>query len=133
MREQGAEVRSQMSDVRCQGRKRLFLVFAFFSFSVCFLGCVKMRDYTYKDDRSFGIRVKQEMGEGYEESRDYYAADDGVYFVVRDTKDEIVKKMGSPDAREKTVEGYDCWVYENRKLMLYFDGDYLERWEEINN
>ncbi|MBU1122577.1 MAG: hypothetical protein ABIH71_03245 [Candidatus Omnitrophota bacterium] len=113
-----------------KGQWRKCLVFSVLCF-VGSVGCVKMRDYTYRENGSCGLRVKQEMGEGYQEGRDYYSANDGLYFIVRDTKDEIVKKMGLPDKREKTVEGYDCWVYKSRKLMLFFKDDYLESWEEI--
>ncbi|UCD15916.1 MAG: hypothetical protein JSV34_02385 [Candidatus Omnitrophota bacterium] len=94
-------------------------------------GCVGLRDYTFRKNGAVGLRLKQEIGEGLKEGKDYYVDRDGVYFVIHDTKDEILKKFGLPDKREKTVEGYDCWVYNSRKLKLFFKEDYLEDWQEI--
>lgn len=94
-----------------------------------FCGCVKMRDYTYNKDGYFGLKVKKEIGQGGE-VKDYYVTEDGIGLVVLDTKSEVTKKIGLPDNVEKTLEGYDCWIYESKGLKLFFNGDYLASWKE---
>lgn len=93
-----------------------------------FSACVQMRDYTGIRNGSFGIDIQKGFGEG-KEKKDYYITEDGVSFVVHDKKSEIVSKLGFPDEREVTLEGYECWIYKNRKLKLFFQDDYLKEWK----
>lgn len=105
-------------------------VFLITSIAVSFIfsSCVQMRDYTGIRNGSFGIDIKKGFGQG-KEKKDYYITEDGVSFVVHDKKSEIVSKLGFPDERDVTLEGYECWIYKNRKLKLFFQDNYLKEWE----
>ncbi|UCC95973.1 MAG: hypothetical protein JSW40_04285 [Candidatus Omnitrophota bacterium] len=89
--------------------------------------CVEMRDYVGAREGFFGLDVKTRFGEGAER-KDYYVTEDGVGIVQHDSKNEIISKMGSPDSIETTLEGYECWIYEEDRLQLIFKGDYLHDW-----
>jgi len=51
--------------------------------------------------------------------------------VRGDTKKEVSAWLGSPDKIEPTVDGRQCWTYNERKIKFFFDGDRLRDWQEI--
>jgi hypothetical protein len=87
-----------------------------------------MRDYTYRCNGSFGLRYKKGFGQGVEE-KDYYITRDGVSLIYCDTKSEVLKKIGSPDKIDKSISGEEVWDYQDRKLKLFFQEDFLKEWE----
>ncbi|MCP4652980.1 MAG: hypothetical protein GY858_06325 [Candidatus Omnitrophica bacterium] len=98
-------------------------------FSLMITGCVEMRDYTGVKHGAFALCKEQGFGEG-KDTKDYYVIDDQLALIVRDTKNEVTRKIGSPDTIERTIDGFDCWSYSERKLKLYFEGDHLKLWNE---
>lgn len=107
--------------------KMLVFLITCIAVSLIFSSCARMRDYTGVRNGSFGLDIQKGFGQGGEK-KDYYVTEDGVSFVVRDKKSEIIAKLGFPDSKETTVEGYECWEYKNRKLKLFFQDDYLKDW-----
>lgn len=97
---------------------------------VIFAGCVKMRDYTSARNGWFGLDIQKGFGEG-EEKKDYYLLGSGIAIIAGDTKNEITNKIGSPDSIEKMLDGLESWLYKDKNLRVYFDGNYLKTWEEI--
>lgn len=104
----------------------VFSVFCVF----VFLGCVKMRDYTYQEDGYLGIKLKKQIGEGMKEGKDYYVTDDGAALIEMDSKVEVSKKIGMPDQVEQMVDGLERWQYKERKINLFFEDGYLKSWQE---
>ena len=94
-----------------------------------FIGCVQRRDYTGVRDGHFGVDVKRSFGPG-REMKDYYVIEGGEGIVKNDTKDEVFSKLGEPDSIAITLEGYEAWTYEVRKLELLFKDGYLKEWRE---
>lgn len=105
-----------------------FFIFIFIFFLL--VGCVKMRDFLGTKNGAFGIDIKKRFGEGIA-TKDYFITDDGIGVIVRDTKSEIIKKLGQPDSIEKIMDKRECWVYEKRNLKLFFDGEYLTYWSNV--
>lgn len=104
----------------------LVLVFCLFLSA----GCVKMRDYTSTRKGCFAVDIQRGFGQG-EDKKDYYMVDDSTALIVRDTVNEVRKKIGLPDEIERMVDGTECWIYKSKRLKLYFNQEYLESWEEI--
>ncbi len=94
---------------------------------IVFSGCVKLRDYTGIREGAFGLDIKKGFGEGGEK-KDYCVFEDGADLVIGDKKSEVTLKIGLPDKVESTLEGYESWLYESRKIKLYFKGERLEGW-----
>lgn len=108
--------------------KRIVLIsFALLSF----ISCAQMRDYVADKDDIAGVGIKTGFDEGVDK-KDYYMVDKRTSIILRDTKNEVISKIGMPTKREKTLEGYDCWIYEDKKIKLFFEGEYLNRWEEFS-
>ena len=97
---------------------------------VIFSSCVQMRDYTGTRDGAFGLEKTKRFGKG-DASKDYYVVSGGEGLVKNDTKDEVFIKMGTPDKIETSVEGYELWFYEARKVKLVFESDSLLKWMAI--
>lgn len=94
-------------------------------------GCAKMRDYTFNKDGYFGFKLKKRIGEGQDFKKDYYLTAEGISLIVRDTKNEVITKLGLPDEVDRNVEDYDIWLYKERKLKLFFDKGYLNSWDVL--
>lgn len=94
------------------------------------VGCIQMRDYTGVKNGAFGLNVKKSFGEG-KEKKDYYVIKGGEGIVIGDTKKEIIALIGLPDKVSTTLEGYECWVYEERKIELLFHEGRLKDWQQL--
>lgn len=93
--------------------------------------CAQMRDYVYSDNGVVGVGISQQFGEG-REMKDYCIIDEeGLSLILNDTKSEVFKKIGSPDKIERVIDGCECWIYKDKKLKLFFSGDYLKRFTTI--
>jgi len=92
------------------------------------LGCAEMRDYTGIRNGSFGLDIQRGFDEGGVK-KDYCLLKEGVDLVARDTKDEVVSKLGFPDKIGNTLDGCEKWVYEGDKISLFFKEHRLTSWE----
>lgn len=104
--------------------KNFFLCLLILAFT---LGCVQMRDYTGTRDGSFGLDVNKGFDQGVDK-KDYYLISEDVAIIARDTKDEVVFKIGLPTRVETDLDGYECWVYEDKKIDLFFGDNRLSSW-----
>ncbi|MDD5070019.1 MAG: hypothetical protein PHV17_04760 [Candidatus Omnitrophica bacterium] len=102
----------------------------FAGLAMIFSSCVQLRDYTGARDGAFGLERTKRIGKGVA-SKDYYVVSGGEGIVKNDTKDEVFTKMGTPDKIETSVEGYELWFYEERKVKLTFENDALLKWTAI--
>jgi len=106
--------------------KVFVLVLFIFIFSS---SCIQMRDYVGTREGAVGLDLKKGIGPG-EIKKDYYVVSEGTGIVVGDTRDEVITKMGIPDEVESTLEGYESWIYNERKVRLLFDDDRLDDWQQ---
>ena len=104
------------------GKIAIFVVLIFVA------GCVRMRDYTGVRQGAFVLDVKKSFDKGTEK-KNYVVLEEGVYLIVRDKKKEVISKIGLPDKVDVTLEGQERWEYEERKVNLFFRGDFLNSWE----
>ena len=95
-----------------------------------FCGCVQMRDYTGIKEGAFGLDIRKGFGEG-NIKKDYYAIGDRDGLIIGDTAREVTLKIGLPDKVETTQEGYEAWVYEDRKVKFLFEDGKLRDWQNI--
>ena len=93
-------------------------------------GCVQMRDYTGVREGAFGLDIKKGIGEG-ELKKDYYVVKDGVGLFMGDSKGEVINIIGLPNDVDTTFEGYERWIYEERKVKLIFKDDKLYGWQNL--
>jgi len=108
-------------------KKKIFgLVLFIFIFSSA---CIQMRDYVGTKDGAVGLDLKKGFGQG-EVKKDYYVVSEGIGIVIGDTRDEVIAKMGIPDKVDSTLEGYESWIYNTRKIKLLFENDRLDDWQE---
>ncbi len=101
-------------------------------FSCILSGCVQVRDYVGTKEGAFGLNVQQGFDKG-EVKKDYYLTKSGESLNIRDTKNEIIGKIGSPDTIKTTLAGYEQWVYKNINLELFFENDKLNSFNVIKN
>jgi len=93
-------------------------------------GCAKMKDYVYHRNGAICVEVESGLREGcYKKG---YVVLEGTDVVLRigDSKKMVTAKIGSPDAIEYTVDGYERWEYKEKELMLYFGGNQLKFWKD---
>jgi hypothetical protein len=90
-----------------------------------------MRDYTGVYDGAFSLYMKQHFGAGAE-NKDYYIVEDNFAIVEGDTKKEATALLGLPDKVTTTLEGYECWIYEDKGLELLFHEDRIQSWRSYN-
>ncbi|MBN3039969.1 MAG: hypothetical protein JW867_02470 [Candidatus Omnitrophica bacterium] len=107
-----------------------FLLWVLF-LSVVLLGCVQMRDYVGEREGAMGLMQKKTFGKGEEVRKDYYVVSGGDGVVIGDVKDEVIAKLGLPDEVKTTFEGYEQWIYTDRAVSFYFEGERLIRWEQL--
>ena len=111
--------------------KKLFTS-AFLSLFLLFLtSCIQMRDYTGIKEGAFGLDIQKGFGSGTEK-KDYYVVKDGEGIIVGDKKREVVNKIGLPDKIESTIEGYENWTYEERKMKFLFKEGRLNGGSQID-
>jgi len=103
-------------------------LFLFIPLVIFLASCVEMRDYTGVRDGFFGLDFKKGFGQG-EDRKDYYLIQGEIAIVRGDSKNEIITKLGYPKEIVVTLERYECWIYQEKKIKLFFDGDYLNGWQ----
>ena len=90
-------------------------------------GCVQMRDYTGVRDGTFGLDVNKGFDQGVDK-KSYCIIDEDIALIVGDTKNDIVFKIGLPTKVETGLDGYENWMYEEKKIDLFFSGKRLKGW-----
>lgn len=91
------------------------------------MGCVQMRDYTGIREGAFGLDIKKGFDEGGDK-KDYCVVGEGIAFVIGDSKNEVIAGIGLPDKVETTLAGHESWIYEDRKINLFFKEDRFDGW-----
>jgi len=105
------------------------------NFALCFLililvsiyGCVQMRDYTGVRDGSFGLDINKGFDQGVDK-KDYYIISEDVALIIGDTKNDVIFKIGLPTKTAIELDGYEKWIYEDKKIDLFFKADRLRSW-----
>ncbi|MBP7088962.1 MAG: hypothetical protein KBB01_06690 [Candidatus Omnitrophica bacterium] len=97
---------------------------------IFFSGCVKLRDYTGVKGGAFGLDIERKFGSGTDK-KDYYQLENGEVIIIGDTKKEVIMKIGLPAKIEKTLDGYEKWVYESKEIELFFKGKRLYDWDSF--
>lgn len=110
--------------------KNIFICLSIFLFVLS--GCVELRDYTGTREGAFGLDIKKGFGPGADK-KDYYVVKKDVNLIIGDTKNEIIFKIGLPDAIDVTLERYERWTYKDEKIKLFFSGNRLKEWSVIKD
>lgn len=110
-----------MKDIKSLVRYLLVLVL----FST--YGCVQMRDYTGAKDGNFVVGLKSGFDRGVDK-KSYYIVGEDIALIIGDTKNDIVFKMGLPAKTKIELDGYENWMYEDKKIDLFFSGNRLRGW-----
>jgi len=100
-----------------------FLVLVLFSI----YGCVQMRDYTGTRNGAFCFDVNKGFDQGVDK-KDYYVISEDIALIIGDTKNDIVFKVGLPAKIKIELDGYENWMYEDKKIDLFFVGNRLRGW-----
>jgi len=90
-------------------------------------GCVQTKDYTGIRDGSFGFDLNKGFDQGLDK-KDYYVISEDIALIIGDTKNDIVFKIGLPAKIEIGLDGYENWMYEEKKIDLFFRGNRLRDW-----
>ena len=100
----------------------LFILVLFFAY-----GCVQMRDYTGTRDGNFVVGVRNGFDQGVDK-KSYCIVGEDIVLIIGDTKDDIIFKIGLPTRTKIELDGYENWMYEERKIDLLFSGKRLRGW-----
>ena len=93
-------------------------------------GCVEMSDHIGKRSGCAAFFNKQQFGEGVR-SCDYYRISDSTYVVKNDTKDEVLKHIGTPEKIDYALGCGEVWLYKSRNVKLEFSGERLKAFGPI--
>jgi len=95
-------------------------------------GCVQARDYVGVREGAFGLNVKKGFGDGANR-KDYYLFEEGTYLIAGDSKNEVISRIGLPSKVERTLDSREGWVYEDKKMVLYFKEGHLNEWNSLED
>lgn len=96
-------------------------------FLLFFCGCAKADNYVGATHGYFTVGMKQGFGEGGEKKK-FYALDDMDLIIPGALKQSVRNKIGLPDKIEMNNEGYEIWIYEERNIKLFFEGEKFKEW-----
>lgn len=99
----------------------VFLLFIFFC------GCARVGDYVGTTHGYLTLGMKQKFGGGGEK-KNYYALDEMTIISPGALKPDVREKLGLPDKIESNIEGYEIWIYNNRKIKLFFENEKFREW-----
>lgn len=94
------------------------------------MGCAQAKDYVGVRHGNFTVGMKQRFGQGGEK-KNYYAVDEDNVVAVGDNKEAIIRNLGYPDKVERSIDGYEVWVYDKEKVKLFLDKECLKEWRSI--
>lgn len=106
---------------------RKFLFFLLVTVLFCTYGCVQVRDYTGTRDGSFVVGLNKGFDQGVE-SKSYYVFGEDKAIIAGDTKKDVIFKIGLPTETNAELDGYQRWVYEDKRIDLFFSGNRLRGW-----
>ena len=90
-------------------------------------GCVQMRDYTGTRDGDFVVGMQNGFDQGVDK-KSYRVIGENITLIIGDTKNDIVFKIGLPTKTKLELDGYENWMYDDRKIDLFFSGNRLRGW-----
>jgi hypothetical protein len=94
------------------------------------MGCAQAKDYVGVHHGSLTVGMKQRFGQGGNK-KNYYVVDKDSVVAVGDNKEAIARNLGYPDKVERSIDGYEVWVYKERKVKLFLDKEYLKEWRNL--
>ena len=86
-----------------------------------------MRDYTGTRDGNFVVGVHSGFDQGVDK-KSYCVVGEDITLIIGDTKNDITFKIGLPTKTKIELDGYENWMYEDRKIDLFFSGNRLKSW-----
>lgn len=92
-----------------------------------FSGCSSVDDYVGVTHGYLTVGMKQKFGDGGEK-KNFYALDDMTIIAPGELKQTVWEKIGLPDKVESNNEGYEIWIYEERKIKLFFEKEKFREW-----
>ncbi len=105
--------------------KAIILLFVFISVS----GCIKLRDYISVSKGCAQMDVSMPLGSG--KKKKGYLLIGNTIIDYGDTKNIVWHKLGRPSYFGTTLSGYELWRYDDKKVEIYFDGDYVVGWQKV--
>ncbi|MDP2922318.1 MAG: hypothetical protein Q8O30_01160 [Candidatus Omnitrophota bacterium] len=93
-------------------------------------GCAQAKDYVGFHHGYLNVGMKQSFGQGGSK-KNYYNVDKDTVITIGENKDDIIVDIGYPDKRERSLEGYEVWIYSEKKLKLFFDKKHLREWRNL--
>ncbi len=102
---------------------RYFCILVLFSV----YGCVQMRDYTGTRDGNFVVGMHRGFDQGVDK-KSYRVVGENITLIFGDTKNDIVSKIGLPTKTKIELDGHENWMYDDRKIELFFSGNRLRGW-----
>lgn len=90
-------------------------------------GCVQMRDYTSSRNGAFMVDTQTGFDSGVD-SKDYYLIGDRTALIIGDSKKDVIFKMGLPNEIKTALSGDQIWLYESKKIDLFFRDNRLKNW-----
>ncbi len=90
-------------------------------------GCVQMRDYTGTRDGNFVVGVRNGFDQGVDK-KSYCLVGEDIVLIIGDTKNDVIFKIGLPTKTKIELDGYENWMYEEKRIDLFFRGKRLRGW-----
>jgi hypothetical protein len=90
-------------------------------------GCAQAKNYVGVSHGHLNVGMKQHFGQGANK-KNFYNIDKDTVIAVGDSKESVILSIGYPDKCERSLEGYEVWVYNAKRLKLFFDKEYLKEW-----
>lgn len=94
-------------------------------------GCESLREHLSSEEGRVKIGVSIPWGKKNEAPYKEYFIVEGKIIDRRDTSRTVRRKLGKPHTTGKTLEGYDFWRYEDKKVEIYFDGKRVVGWSTL--
>jgi hypothetical protein len=94
------------------------------------MGCAQAKDYVGVHHGSLTVGMKQGFGQGGEK-KNYYVVDKDSVVAIGDSKEAIIRTLSYPDKIERSIDGYEVWIYNGKKIKLFLDKEYLKGWSSL--
>lgn len=93
-------------------------------------GYSQARDYVGVHHGKVNVGLRQNFGQGLDK-KNYYVINKDNIIAVGDSKEEVIKNAGYADKIERSIDGYEVWVYNQKKIKLFFDKEHLKEWSVL--
>lgn len=94
------------------------------------LSCARAGEYAGVNHGYVTVGLKQRFGSGADKKK-YHLTKEGAELIPGASKEIVRREIGAPDKIQSNNEGYEVWIYNERKLKLYFDKERLSEWNRI--